>query len=254
MKIFVCSNDFEAMMSCIYDAWSCALKCGHENVYLMCEPVFQESILDEYIYMESDREKAIKVVRSVSAKMGEAAMEFIKYASLSCDEGALDAIYRFMIVGFKIGHGVTNALTEPAVIRLMELKRAVGREAQLFKEFARFASIDNKVYIAHIEPKDNVVEIVGRHFAERMPSEYFMIVDDTRGLSIVHPKDSECYLRYLTAEELNVIIRTDNVRDEYSSMWKTFFDTIAIRERANKKCQQTLLPLWMRKHMIEFMN
>lgn len=254
MKIFVCGNRFEDMMTCIYDAWESALKCGHENVYLMCEPVFQESILDEYIYVECDREKAVKVVRSVSAKMGEAAMEFIKYASLSHDEGALDAIYRFMIVGFKIGHGVINALTEDAVIRLMELKRTVGREAQLFKEFARFTSIDNKVYIAHIEPKDNVVEIVGRHFAERMPSEHFMVVDDTRNLAIIHPKDEECYLRYMTNEERNMLIRTDNIRDEYSSMWKTFFDTIAIKERTNKKCQQTLLPLWMRKHMIEFMD
>ncbi len=69
MKIFVCKNRFEDMMSSIYDAWSCALTCGHDNVFLMCGPVFQESILDEYIYVEGDREKAIKVVRSVSGKI-----------------------------------------------------------------------------------------------------------------------------------------------------------------------------------------
>lgn len=241
-------------MSCIYDAWSVALTCGHDNVYLMCGPVFQENILDEYIYTECDREKAVKVVRSVSNKMGEGAMSFIKYASLSCDEGALDAIYRFMIRGFKIGYGITNALSEPAVIRLMELQRNVGNEAHFFKEFVRFSSIDNKVYISHIEPKNNVLELVGMHFADRMPSEHFMIVDDTRNLAIVHPKDGESYLRYLTDEELKVLMKTDAVRDEYSSMWKVFFDTIAIRERENKKCQRNMLPLWMRKHMVEFMD
>lgn len=254
MKIFVCNNRFEDMMSAIYDAWSSALTCGHDNVFLTCGPVFQESILDEYVYAECDREKAVKVVRSVSKKMGEEALGFIKYASLSCDEGALDAIYRFMIRGFKIGHGITNALTEPAVVRLMELKRNVGNEAHYFREFVRFSSVDNQVYVSHIEPKNNVLELVGMHFADRMPSEHFIIVDDGRNLAIVHPKDSQNFFRYLTDEELNLLLKTDAVRDEYSSMWKTFFNSIAIRERENRKCQRNMLPLWMRKHMIEFMD
>lgn len=254
MKIFVCDNRFEDMMSCIYDAWSCALTCGHDNVYLMCGPVFQENILDEYIYVERDEEKAVKVIRSVCAKMGEGALTFIKYASLSHEEDALDAIYRFMIRGFKIGYGITNALTEPAVIRIMELKRNVGNEAHFFREFVRFSSVDNRVYISHIEPKNNVLELVGVHFADRMPSEHFIIIDDTRKLAMVHPKDDESYLQFLTDEELKLLLTTDAIRDEYSSMWKTFFDAIAIRERTNKKCQRNMLPLWMRKHMIEFMD
>lgn len=254
MKVFVCKNQFEDMMSCIYDAWSTALTCGHDNVYLMREPIFQGNILDEYIYTECDSEKATKVIRSVSSKMGEGALMFIQYASLSHEEDALDAIYRFMIRGFKIGHGITNALTEPAVIRIMELRRNVGNEAHFFREFVRFTSVDNRVYISHIEPKNKVLELVGIHFADRMPSEHFIIIDDTRKLALVHPKDEESYLQILTDEELKLLVKTDTVRDEYTSMWKAFFDAIAIRERTNKKCQRNMLPLWMRKHMIEFMD
>lgn len=254
MKIFVCDNRFEDMMTCIYDAWSEALTCGHDNVYLMCGQIFQENLLDEYIYVENDPEKAEKVVRSVIKKMGTEAMHFIEYGTLSTDEDALDVIYRFMISGFKIGHGITNALTELAVVRLMEIKRNVENEAHLFKEFLRFSSVNDMIYVAHIEPKCNVVEVVGRHFADRMPSEHFMIVDDTRTLAFVHPKDSECYLQYLTPEELTAIKRTDLVRDDYSSMWKTFFDTIAIKERINPRCQRNHMPLWMRKHAVEFMD
>lgn len=254
MKVFVCKNQFEDMMSCIYDAWSLALTCGHDNVYLMRGPIFQENMLDEYIYPECDSEKATKVIRSVSSKMGEGALMFIKYASLSHEEDALDAIYRFMIRGFKIGHGITNALTEPAVIRIMELRRNVGNEAHFFREFVRFTSVDNHIYISHIEPKNNVLELVGIHFADRMPSEHFIIIDDTRKLAMVHPRDEDSYLQVLEDDELALLLKTDTVRDEYTNMWKAFFDAIAIDKRTNKKCQRNMLPLWMRKHMIEFMD
>lgn len=254
MKVFVCSNRFEDMMTCIYDAWEAALKCGHDNVYLMCGPVLQENLLDEYIYVENNSEKAEKVVRSVVKKMGNEAMHFVQYGTLSNADDALDTIYRFMIRGFKIGHGITNAMTEPAVVRLMEIKRNVGNEAHLFKEFLRFASVDDRVYAAHIEPKCNVVEVVGRHFVDRMPSEHFMIVDDTRALAFVHPKDGEYYLQYLTPNELEATKKTELARDEYSSMWKSFFDTIAIKERTNLRCQRNHMPLWMRKHAVEFQD
>ena len=35
------------------------------------------------------------------------------------------------------------------------------------------------VYVSHLEPKSDVIMLVGRHFADRMPSEHWMIIDDT---------------------------------------------------------------------------
>jgi len=35
-------------------------------------------------------------------------------------------------------------------------------------------------------------------------------------------------------------------------LWKTFFKTVAITERINKKLQRNNLPLHHRKHMTEF--
>ena len=44
-------------------------------------------------------------------------------------------------------------------------------------------------------------------------------------------------------------IRTD---DPFIDLWKDFFNTIGIKERANYQCQRNLMPLWYRKHMTEF--
>ena len=35
MRIFVCKDRYENIMTCIYDAWEWSLKNGHENMKIM---------------------------------------------------------------------------------------------------------------------------------------------------------------------------------------------------------------------------
>ena len=174
------------------------------------------------------------------------------YASLSAEEDALQAIYNFLRVGFAMGADVLENYTNPHVMRIMELYRNIGNESHHFREFARFQSLDGRVYVSHLEPKSEVIMLVGRHFADRMPSEHWMIVDDNRKMACVHPKDGENYLRYLTDEEFDALRKTEAYEDEYTGMWKTFFHTIGIKERENYVCQRKLFPIWKRKHAVEF--
>ena len=54
MKIFTCKDRLEDIMTCIYDAWSEALLIGHDQIQLKKEPVFQQTIFDEYIHVDQD--------------------------------------------------------------------------------------------------------------------------------------------------------------------------------------------------------
>lgn len=252
MKVFSCADRFEDMMTCIYDAWSVALKEGHENLRLVREPVYQMGLFDEYVHIDADDEKVEKVIRSIRKQISDQAYLYVFYASLSVEEDALQAIYNFLRVGFAVGGEVCSMYGNPHVMRMFELKRRVGSEAHYFREFARFTSLDDKVYVCHLEPKSNVALLVGRHFADRMPSEHWMIIDDTRRLAVVHPKDEEFYLRYLADEEFAILCRSETFEDQYTDMWRHFFKTIGIRERKNASCQRNMFPVWMRKHAVEF--
>ena len=95
---------------------------------------------------------------------------------------------------------------------------------------------------------------LGPIFADRMPSEHFMIVDDVHREAIIHPKDEMYYLKTLSDEEYEQLLHTEEINDSYTDLWKLFFHTIAIKERANAKCQDNLFPLWTRKHAVEFME
>lgn len=239
-------------MTCIYDAWSYALDHGHGALRLEREPIYQQSLFDEYVHVDADREKTEKVVRSIKMQISGQAYMYVFYASLSEEADALQAIYNFLRVGFAVGNQVCVMYANPHVMRMLELKRRIGNESHYFREFARFTSLDNRVYVCHIEPKNNVALLVGEHFADRMPSEHWMIVDDRRKLAVVHPKDEENYMRYLTEEEFAVLSQTEAYEDRYTDMWRSFFKAISIKERENIACQRNMFPIWMRKHAVEF--
>ena len=217
MKIYTCQDRLTDIMTCIYDAWSEALKVGHNQIGLKKEPIFQQTMFDEYIHVDGDPSKAEKVIRSIRRSISETAYMNIYYASLSADENALQAIYDFLRVGFAIGSTVVGQYTNPHVMNLLELRRQVSN-----------------------------------HFANRMPSEHWMIIDDNRKTACVHVKDDENYLRYLTDNEFSVLQKTESYEDEYTDMWKTFFHAISIEQRKNYVCQRNLFPIWKRKHAVEF--
>ena len=197
-------------------------------------------------------QKAEKVIRSIRRDISDEAYLDVYYATLSAEEDALQAIYNFLRVGFAVGCRVLDYYTNPHVMRILELRRKVGNESHHFREFARFQSLNGKVYVCHLEPKSDVIMLVGRHFADRMPSEHWMIIDDTRKTACVHPKDGTNYLRYLTDAEFETLRKTEEYEDEYTDMWKTFFHAVGIKERENYICQRNLFPIWKRKHAVEF--
>ena len=61
MKIYTCKDRLEDIMTCIYDAWADALLIGHDQIRLKKEPIFQATLLDEYIHVDGDCSKAEKV-------------------------------------------------------------------------------------------------------------------------------------------------------------------------------------------------
>lgn len=249
MTVFTCKESFEAMMTCIYEAWRSGL--GHENIRLQLEPVGQEELFCDYVRVEADAEKARKMTDAIRRKISFEAYRQVFFASMSFQEERLDAVYRFLMLGFSVGRRLTDMLFRPEVAWILELSRKSANEANYFREFTRF-SLAGSVYVAHIEPKCNVTAISAAHFADRMPSEYWILIDDNRMIAAVHPKDRPYYMTELSRAELAALRRTEEREDGYTELWREFFRSIAIDARKNEKCQQGHMPLWYRRHAVEF--
>jgi len=249
--IFTCKDEFEDMMTCIYDAWNSRL--GHANVRLMIEPVTEPELFCEYVHIAADPEKVTKVVRSVQKKISYYAYQTVYSAAMSFRADKLEIIYRFLILGFHYGAAVLDMLHESAVMAAFELDRKVGREAHYFKEFIRFSYVDNRFLVSHIEPKCNVLTLVAPHFSDRMPSENWMVIDDKRHLAAVQTANEPYYLTPLSDEEFTHLLETKNQPDIFIDLWKGFFQSIAIEARTNYRCQRNMMPLWYRKNAVEFL-
>ena len=252
MYIYTCTEEFESMMTCIYDVW--AAKHGSANVRLELEPVGQQEMFGSYIHVDRDGEKSAKVVRSIQNKISWEAYRQVYLAAMSDAEDRLDAIYRFLLLGFAVGAPVTKRMADAPVMRLFELSRRAGNDMHYHREFTRFTRIEPGIYVAHIEPDCNIVGLAAYHFADRMPSENWIMIDDRRRIAAVHNADQPFYVTELTDEEFARLQTTESYRDIYTSLWQEFFQTIAIRARENPACQQTHFPLHYRKHAPEFQD
>ena len=250
MTVFTCADNFESMMTCIYDAWSARL--GHSNIQLKIEPVLQTELFCDYVHVDADSEKVAKIVQAIRAKISFSAYQMVFSAAMSFREDKLDCIYRFLVLAFHYGNGVLNMLQEPAVTAIFELNRKVNNEAHFFREFARFSAIGDNSLVCHIEPKCNILTFLAPNFADRMPSENWIIIDDTRHLAIVQPADEDFYLTSLSDEEFDTFLQSKQQGDEFIDLWKGFFKSISIKERESYRRQRTMMPLWYRKNVTEF--
>lgn len=251
MTIYSCVHQWDAMLTCIYDAW--ASKKGHTNIRLEIEPIEEYTFFDEYIHVDADPVKAERVMRTIKQKISPYFYHQLAYSSMAYESDILDIIYHMVIAGFMHGPQALDMIQYRDVMRHKQIHTRLEKEVCRFKEILRFHEVQNHLYVAHIEPKSKLLVSLGPVFEDRMPSEHWMIIDDVHREAVIHPKDQDFYMKELNDFEFNRLLETEQENDGYTDLWKVFFETIAIKERENARCQRNLFPFWTRKHAVEFM-
>ncbi len=251
MKGFLCEATLEGIFTGIYDAWASGL--GHENVRVLLKEEYEPELFFQYEEVVPDGEKAEKVARSIRRKISGEAFRSVCRAAMSDKPDRADAVYRFLIEGFRYGGGVLSMLQLPGTARLFELSRKTANEAHQFLEFLRFEQLDNGALFARLSPKCRVLTLIAPHFSDRFSGENWVIYDDTHGEAAIHPALKEWVIAPLSEEEASAFLERHSGEDHYVDLWKVFFETIGIKERKNPACQRNLLPKWYRKNMTEFL-
>jgi len=251
MYIFSCERSWEAMLTCIYEAM--VSKKGHQDIKLMFEPVEQLSLFDVYTQVEPDQSKAELMMDAINQKISPRIYQKLLYVSMAYEEDIMDLMYRVLLLCFSFGPSAWDMVQYKEVMRINQICTRLGKEVNRFQEFSRFHQIGSDLYVAHIEPKSRLVVALGPIFMDRMPSENFVIIDDVHREAVIHPRDEDFFLKQLDDNEYHKLLETEQANDTFTDLWQVFFDTIAIEERKNAKCQRNLMPLWTRKHAVEFL-
>ena len=209
---------------------------------------YQKTLNNEEFYISTDFDKAARVQKGIRKKISLQAEDYISYAFLSEDENRFMNMFRYLQLGFKLGRSVDCYLQEDCVLAVHKLARYVGREVHLLSGFSRFAETKQGIFYCSIQPKNNVLPVLAEHFSDRMMNQAWVIHDKVRKQAAVY--NGEYFTIGSVPDGANFEYKDKEM--QVQELWRTFFNSVSIKERENKNLQRNLLPLYFRKSMLEF--
>jgi len=246
--IYLYDGTYYGLLTCIYNHY---YQEAVSEIYSISN--YMGSLIDASKFIETKEAKAEKVERAIRDKFTPVGYRDMYQAFLS-DEVYKDCyILSYIINGFTIGAAIDRLYSAPYVIKVRELSRRVGFEAHRFKGLLRF--IDKKAFLyASFEPDNDILALIGDHFADRYLNERIIIHDLKRQKALVayggkwmlHDIETEHILKMIGQEEV------DQTEELLQVLWKGYFDHIGIEGRRNLQLQQSFVPLKYRKHILEF--
>ena len=218
---------------------------------------YENEMFSTCIEVVTDMEKVEKTVRTIRRRLGENTYLDVIRALCHFDRHRATKVFEFLTLAFEKKVPAAQLLGEPCAMAVFELARKTANEAHLFTGFVRFEEI-HQIFYARIEPKCQVLILMAEHFAERFGNENFIIYDAVHQFSLVHRKfETPFFLHGNQMEHIKERLPEHQLakqqgEENYEQLWKTYFDSISIKERENPQCQRTLIPMWYRKNMVDF--
>ena len=137
-------------------------------------------------------------------------------------------------------------LTDPSVLALDNLARTVTNEVEKTRQFARFSRVADGSWMAVFRPAANTVPLVATHFAERMGTERFCLLDPTRGVAALHEAGERCCqvvrVDAQLASRMERELRLASDEPYVRALWKRLYDGLALEGAAPTSAATTSGP------------
>jgi probable DNA metabolism protein len=203
-------------------------------------------------HVETNADSASRLRRAVVNMAGEDVLNLLETAFRSEERGVEMKILAYLRVLFsKPDPGFARNPTSSEMLPLFLLARAVRHEAGGMLGMVRFNKAPDGSYIAEIEPKYDILEMIVGHFRGRFPNGRWAIVDVKRCYGAFYDGRHTEILDLPDTDTLSRSIAEKAPPDEFTRMWKSYYDTMAIKERLNPRLLRRCLPVRYWKHLHE---
>ena len=207
---------------------------------------YQANLFDQTILLNIEDKN---IIDSLIKKFGNNIFNIMYNVYISNNEKKELIIYYFFKSALKYKDKVIYMRNLKCVSESIKISKYVTSENHKYKGFVRFKEMKNKVLYAEIEPVNDILFKLSRHFSKRLKNEYWIIKDVGRNILSIYDKKM-FYL--VSGREFKLI--TNELSDEETnieSMWKLFYNTIGIQARKNDRCRMSFMPKRYWKYIIE---
>jgi len=243
MNIFIYDHTFEGLLTAIYEAFELNI----DPDKIISSRSFQDDLFADKRYIITDNEKFEQVWNNINEKTTQQICQRIFQAYLSEDKDIELVIYHYIKLILETDYNVETDFSDDRVLKLTNIQKKVGREAQRVMMFVRFQKTIDNIYYASFDPKYNVIPLTIAHFRNRFADQKWVIFDTRRKFGYYYDLNE---VREVSIGKQRVNNETGDVDSEilhvseklFQKLWKSYFDTINIKERKNIKVHMQFLP------------
>lgn len=251
MVDYLYDGSFEGFLTCVYAHYYEEKASGIYN-----RENYQASLLSGFRIIETEGEKAARVYEAIEGKISRKDLRRIYRVFLSSDEEKENKLLRYIRLGFKEGPEISLRHSNPAVFDVQQCENKVCVEVDKIKGLARFSAFKYggqpgggpEILYCCIEPDHDILELIAGHFSDRLKNDPFIIHDKSRNKA-VFAQGGSWYISDFSGNDLPAL---GTGEQEFRDLWKKYFETIAIQERINPRCQKRCMPVRYWRNLTEF--
>lgn len=252
MTIFVYDKTFEGLLTAVFDAYSRRsfpdLLLGEGEPF----PLFY----DEAVTICTDGAKVDRVWKGLQKKLSATALSVVTITWLSELPGVDLLLFRYIRKAIDAPRTIEMNFGDPDVLEVSKIWKKVSNERHRVIQFLRFQKAADGTFFAAVRPIYNVLPITLYHLKDRFADQRWLLYDLKREYGYYYDLKEPVEVRFeekeahllsgLLSEEL-----MDADEKLFQQMWKTYFKSIAIKERLNPKLHRQHMPARFWKYMPE---
>lgn len=243
MNLFIYDQSFEGLLTVIHDS----IEMNVEPDKIMSTKSFQDDLFAIKYDIATDPDKFDKIWNQVKEKSNEENCQRIFKAYLSELSDIELTIYNYIKLIIETPYNVEVNFSEDCVVKLNNAQKKVGRESQRVMMFVRFQKTVDDIYYSSFDPKYNVIPLTVSHFKNRFADQKWVVFDTRRKFGYYYDLEN---VREITIGQQKVSFESGKVDDDilhmseklFQKLWKSYYDTINIKERKNLKVHMEFLP------------
>lgn len=246
-EVYLYDGTFDGLLTIVFDCY--ISKTIPNNI--VPENEYIPNLIEHSVSIFTDEQKSKRISNGIYKNVSYQVLYDSYNAFLSCSSTKEIHILKYILNSFSFGASIGNMLSLDYVLEVTKLRKNVLFEAHRLKGLVRLSEVGNNLWYSSIHPDNNVIENVGHFLMKRFPAQNLILHDKNRNLAFLYSiKNKKTYEIIEVSKDMDLSHFSENEL-KFRTLWKTFFNTVAIKERTNSRLQMQYMPKKYWKDLVE---